>query len=91
MQSDIILVLEMWDQMDKMKEEPEEDEKMIDKIWRVVFDGLSHFNWLSWLRRTQLYHNTTEVIHNLDAHSRKMFPSLFAILNVIYWTGYIYF
>ena len=80
----------MWGKMDTAKSDPEEDETCEDIVWRIIFDYMSHFNWLAGVRRTQLYHNTTEVIHAMDGNSRKIFPTVFALINIIYWTAYIY-
>jgi hypothetical protein len=42
------------------------------------------------VRRGRLYHHTTEVLHDIDSCCRKLFPSVFVILNLIYWTSYVY-
>ena len=59
--------------------------------WRAA--GLS---WLrgrglgKQLRHWRLYHHTTEVLHDIDSCCRKLFPSVFVLLNLIYWTTYVY-
>ena len=36
------------------------------------------------------YNNTTEVIWTIDAYARYLFPFVFLILQLIYWTSYLY-
>ena len=31
-----------------------------------------------------------QVLHDIDSCCRKLFPSVFVILNLIYWTSYVY-
>ena len=31
-----------------------------------------------------------QVLHDIDSCSRKLFPSVFVVLNLIYWTSYVY-
>ena len=31
-----------------------------------------------------------QVLHDIDSCSRKLFPSVFVVLNIIYWTSYVY-
>ena len=50
----------------------------------------ANYNWLGKVRKTKLYHNTSDVINSLDAKSRKIFPGLFAVLNILYWMSYLY-
>merc|ERR1719206_1424018 len=49
-----------------------------------------NYNWLGKVRKTKLYHNTSDVINSLDARSRKIFPGLFTLLNILYWVSYLY-
>ena len=42
------------------------------------------------LHKSKLYYSTTEFLHNLDRYSRKLFPITFLLLNIVYWTSYIY-
>lgn len=36
------------------------------------------------------YKETTEVIWSIDAYARKAFPIVFLILQILYWTSYLY-
>ena len=36
------------------------------------------------------YRETTEVIWKIDSCARKMFPLVFLILQILYWTSYLY-
>ena len=36
------------------------------------------------------YNNTTEVIWSIDSYARKAFPIVFLILQIMYWTSYLY-
>jgi len=42
------------------------------------------------LTERNFYNNTTEFIWNIDAYARRMFPLLFLILQLIYWSSYLY-
>ena len=42
------------------------------------------------LTERNFYNNTTEVIWNIDSYARRMFPLLFLILQLIYWSSYLY-
>ena len=52
-------------------------EKWIEKRWGPVEDRY-------------FYNNTTEVIWTIDAYARKVFPIVFLILQITYWTSYLY-
>ena len=34
-----------------------------DAGWRVLFNQLANYNWLGKVRKTKLYHNTSDVIN----------------------------
>ena len=36
------------------------------------------------------YNNTTEVIWSIDSTARKLFPLVFLLLQIMYWTSYLY-
>lgn len=36
------------------------------------------------------YKETTEVIWTIDAYARRVFPIVFLILQILYWTSYLY-
>ena len=36
------------------------------------------------------YNNTTEVIWSIDSMARKLFPLVFLLLQIMYWTSYLY-
>ena len=42
------------------------------------------------LTERNFYNNTTEVIWSIDSYARRMFPLLFLILQLIYWSSYLY-
>ncbi len=37
-----------------------------------------------------IYENTTDFLYSIDENSRKVFPVIFLILQLIYWTSYLY-
>merc|ERR1711892_942193 len=80
----------MLEALDKVEPGPLPDESWTDAGWRVMFNRLANYNWLGKVRKSQLYHNTSDVINSLDARSRKIFPGLFTLLNILYWCGYLY-
>ena len=52
-------------------------EKMIENRWGPI-------------EERYFYNNTTEVIWKIDSHARKAFPIVFLILQITYWTSYLY-
>ena len=34
-----------------------------DAGWRVLFNQMANYNWLGYVRKTKLYHDTTDVIN----------------------------
>ena len=42
------------------------------------------------LTERNFYNNTTEVIWSIDSYARRMFPLCFMILQLIYWSSYLY-
>ena len=42
------------------------------------------------MSETYVYQNTTEVVWSIDEQSRKCFPLVFLVLQIIYWTSYLY-
>ncbi|XP_023344944.1 gamma-aminobutyric acid receptor subunit alpha-3 [Eurytemora carolleeae] len=62
----------------------------MDRLWGILFDRLIGINWLGKIRKTQLYHDTPRIINRMDAVCRKVFPMLFTLLNIFYWTTYLY-
>ena len=42
------------------------------------------------LTERNFYNNTTEVIWSIDSYARRMFPLYFMILQLIYWSSYLY-
>ena len=52
-------------------------ERMIEAIWGPI-ENLAIFN------------DTTEVIWSIDACARKAFPIVFLILQIMYWSLYLY-
>ena len=45
---------------------------------------------LNWIYNSRLYQDTNEVLNDVDYYSRRVFPAIFFILNILYWTFYIY-
>ena len=42
------------------------------------------------IRDMEIYRRPHVVFNRVDACSRKLFPTTFLILNLLYWYGYIY-
>ena len=58
----------------------------------VVFKRLEMAIEAHWgpLTERNFYNNTTEVIWSIDSYARRMFPLCFMILQLIYWSSYLY-
>ena len=57
-----------------------------------VFSKFEIFLESKWgpVEELSLYQNTTEVIWTIDAYARCFFPLVFLILQITYWTSYLY-
>ena len=67
-----------------------EEQRWWEVVWRVGW-SLRRCCWARWrVRRWRVYRETTEVLHDIDAASRRLFPTVFIILNFVYWTTYVY-
>ena len=57
-----------------------------------VFSKFEIFLESKWgpVEELNLYQNTTEVIWTIDAYARCCFPLVFLILQITYWTSYLY-
>ena len=42
------------------------------------------------MRQMEIFRNTTSVFMKIDGAARKIFPTVFLLLNFAYWTTYIY-
>ena len=51
---------------------------------------LSQLGLMKILYTSRVYTNTSEVLNNVDTCSRKLFPAMFLILNIVYWTMFLY-
>merc|ERR1719412_2478011 len=60
---------------------PAKGETWVEGLWRNCFNTMGRFNFLSRIRRSQIYHNTTEAVLKTDYYSRIIFPLAFIILN----------
>ena len=78
----------MWNDLDDGEELGRKETRMEAVLGMMI--GMCRFHWLSRVRRSNLYKNTTEAVHKMDEMSRRIFPGIFTILNVIYWTAYLY-
>ena len=58
----------------------------------LVFKNLELAIEARWgpLTERNFYINTTEVLWTIDEYARKMFPLVFLILQLIYWSSYLY-
>ena len=74
--------------LDNVSVSAQAGEGWCDAGWRVAFNRMANYNWLGFVRKTKLYHDTKEVIDSLDVKSRKIFPGMFIFLNVVYWGYY---
>ena len=63
-------------------------QKCRNATFKIIEDAIEA-HWGPLIERN-FYINTTEVIWKIDSYARKMFPLLFLILQLIYWTSYLY-
>ena len=67
-----------------------EEQGWWEVLWRVGW-SLRRCCLARWrVRRWRVYEETTEVLHDIDACCRRLFPAVFVILNLVYWTSYVY-
>ena len=62
----------------------------LESLFLATDNILKKLNLMNWIHHSCLYHETSEVLYNVDYYSRRIFPSIFLILNLAYWTLYIY-
>ena len=57
-----------------------------------VFTRFESFVVARWgpVENMAIYKDTTEVIWSIDAYARRIFPLVFLILQIMYWTSYLY-
>ena len=77
--------------MDKLVVAPRNGESFSDMFWRNLLNRLGSMDLLAKIRRTRLYLNTAESVFSMDLYSRVIFPTTFFILNVFYWTYFLFF
>ena len=66
------------------------EEFEVEVITIDVSKDVTQFDFKKLLKKSKLYNSTTEFLHSLDSYSRKLFPVTFLILNIVYWTSYVY-
>ena len=74
--------------MDKevvQRRKPGSDLETLPPNYRGVFLLLNHHHHV--YMKLKAY---SKVLHDIDSCSRKLFPSVFVVLNLIYWTSYVY-
>jgi len=72
------------------KTSEEKEETFIDSCFSMLIKIVRRLNLMSRIHQSRLYQNTVEFIHEVDAHSRQLFPLAFLVFNLAYWVGYIY-
>ncbi len=66
--------------------------RFANAIADMSFDCFENFAVRHWdpIEEMNFYNNTTEVIWSIDAVARVGFPLVFTILQLLYWTLYLY-
>ena len=66
------------------------NENWFEKGLTMTANVLHWFNLMKWIHQSWLYHETTEFLHDVDHYSRRLFPTFFLLLNIAYWSLYLY-
>lgn len=63
-----------------------------NRVCHILLDKMDNKLEATWgpMSDTHVYNNTIEVLWAIDQHARRFFPFVFLILQLIYWTSYLY-
>jgi hypothetical protein len=62
------------------------------RVCHILLDKMDNKLEATWgpMSQSYVYNNTIEVVWSIDQQARRFFPFLFLILQLIYWTSYLY-
>jgi len=64
----------------------------VDRVCHVLLDKMDNKVEAKWgpMSDTYVYNNTIEVVWKIDQQARRIFPFIFLVLQLFYWTSYLY-